>query len=202
MHTIGVGSVEGRPVFMDATTDSYFTVDPGLEAEVEQVLESGGVVQPGELLHTALGLSHGPARIVRPEFAWPTASLLDQPAMPQVRLTDVLKAGSLLVSMRRRLRSRPIHSLLGEVFAHQPIGKGELIDGSSRFLAARRFVPIRRNCLLDSLSLLRWLGAPRVSILFGVKLDPFAAHCWVQAGPMILNDLTENVAAFTVVRVV
>ncbi len=102
--------------------------------------------------------------------------------------------------MQRLLRSRPIDSLLAQGPAHQPIRDRQLIDLASRFLAARKLVPIKRNCLLDSLSLVRWLGGGR--ILFGVKLHPFAAHCWVQSGALILNDLTENVAAFTVVRVV
>jgi hypothetical protein len=115
-------------------------------------------------------------------------------------LDDVVSVALLLFRMRRLLRSRPIHSLLAEGFAHEPIKGRPLIDLASRFLAARRLVPIRRNCLLDSLSLVRWLGGGR--ILFGVKLNPFAAHCWVQSEALILNDLIENVAAFTVVRVV
>jgi hypothetical protein len=33
--------------------------------------------------------------------------------------------------------------------------------------------------------------------VIGVKLNPFAAHCWLQVGDVVLNDLPERVAAFT-----
>lgn len=200
MRTIGIGSVEGRSIFMDASTDSYFSIDPALEGDIKAILESGGIVKAADQLGLAFGLADEPARIVRPDYATPTASLLEKRASTQARLGDVVTVASLLLRMRRLLRSQPIHSLLAEGFANDPFKDRQLIDLASRFLAARRLVPIRRNCLLDSLSLVRWLGGGR--ILFGVKLNPFAAHCWVQSGPVILNDLTENVAAFTVVRVV
>ena len=200
MRTIGLGSVEGRSIFMDTNSDSYFCIDPALEVDVEAILENGGVIKAADRLRFALGLADEPARIVRADFITPTASLLEKPDASRARVGDVFNAASLLLRTRRLLRSRPIHSLLTVGFAQEPIGDRDLIDLALRFLAARRLVPINRNCLLDSLSLVRWLGGGR--LLFGVKLNPFAAHCWVQSGALILNDLTENVAAFTVVRVV
>ena len=43
-------------------------------------------------------------------------------------------------------------------------------------------------------SLLRRLGPHRsgVALLFGAKLDPFAAHCWVQSSDLVLNDRIET----------
>ena len=199
MRTIGIGSVEGRSIFMDTSTDSYFTIDPALEGDIEAMLEGGGIVQADDPLRSALGLTDEPARIVLPHYTTPRASLLEN-RHSHARLGDVVSVASQLFRMQCLLRSRPIDSLLAQGPAHQPIRDRQLIDLASRFLAARKLVPIKRNCLLDSLSLVRWLGAGR--ILFGVKLHPFAAHCWVQSGALILNDLTENVAAFTVVRVV
>jgi hypothetical protein len=65
-------------------------------------------------------------------------------------------------------------------------------------------VPAGTNCLLDSLALLRWLGPARdgACLVFGVKLDPFAAHCWLQTDAMLLNDRTEHVRRFEPVRVI
>jgi hypothetical protein len=200
MRTIGIGSVEGRSIFMDTSTDSYFTIDPALEGDIEAMLEGGGLVQADDPLRSALGLTDEPARIVAPDYTIPTTSLLEKRHASHARLGDMVSVASLLFRMQRLLRLRPIHSLLAQGLAHEPIRDRQLIDLASRFLAARKLVPIKRNCLLDSLSLVRWLGGGQ--ILFGVKLHPFAAHCWVQSGALILNDLTENVAAFTVVRVV
>jgi hypothetical protein len=73
-----------------------------------------------------------------------------------------------------------------------------------RFISARRLVPVKPNCLLDSVALLRWLGdaAASASLVFGVKLAPFAAHCWVQSDTALLDDVSDNVARFVPVRVI
>jgi hypothetical protein len=70
---------------------------------------------------------------------------------------------------------------------------------ASRFRRARAWVPIKPSCLQDSLALHQWLGryGAGADLVMGVKLDPFAAHCWLQVGDIVLNDLPETVAAFT-----
>lgn len=56
----------------------------------------------------------------------------------------------------------------------------------------------RSQCLLDSLALMHFLGldglVPRWVV--GVRLAPFAAHSWVQCGPVVLNDQHEFVRQF------
>lgn len=39
------------------------------------------------------------------------------------------------------------------------------------------------------------------SLVFGVRASPFAAHCWVQHGTLILNDELERVRIFTPILV-
>jgi hypothetical protein len=67
------------------------------------------------------------------------------------------------------------------------------------FEQARRFSPIKRNCLLDSLALARWLASAGhgCRIIFGVAATPFAAHCWLQDEQTILNDHYDRVSRFT-----
>ena len=74
---------------------------------------------------------------------------------------------------------------------------------AKRFLAVRRLVPVRPNCLLDSLALVRFLRARSASadLVFGVKLEPFGAHCWVQSDDTILNDSIDTASDFTPVLV-
>jgi hypothetical protein len=73
-----------------------------------------------------------------------------------------------------------------------------------RFLQARRLLPFAPNCLRDSLALMEFMAkaGSQATLVFGVKLDPFAAHCWVQSGDMLLNDILDRVERFTPVRIV
>ena len=68
----------------------------------------------------------------------------------------------------------------------------------------RRYVPLARNCLLDSLAQYRWLARNgiRCRLVFGVTGAPFAAHCWLQADEAILNDTYEHVSRFTPIMVI
>ncbi len=63
----------------------------------------------------------------------------------------------------------------------------------------RPFYAAGYDCLPDSLRLIHFLA--RFGIfpdwVFGVIADPFEAHCWVQAGSVVLNDRVERVSAFT-----
>jgi hypothetical protein len=39
-------------------------------------------------------------------------------------------------------------------------------------------------------------------LVFAAKLDPFAAHCWLQSGEVLLNDRLDRIESFTPVCVV
>jgi hypothetical protein len=59
-------------------------------------------------------------------------------------------------------------------------------------------------CLFDSLALVRFLRSHHVNATWtiGVTARPFAAHCWVQYGDLVLNDTLEHVQCFTPILVV
>ncbi|ANO50071.1 lasso peptide biosynthesis B2 protein [Woeseia oceani] len=54
-------------------------------------------------------------------------------------------------------------------------------------------------CRFDSLALIEFLAHYRhfPEWVFGVTGEPFAAHCWVQEGNMVLNDTVDFVRRFT-----
>jgi Transglutaminase-like superfamily len=61
------------------------------------------------------------------------------------------------------------------------------------------FYTAKGNCLRDALILATYLkhnGSP-TSFTIGVRLHPFEAHAWVQAGPIVLNDTLESIQAYT-----
>jgi hypothetical protein len=67
------------------------------------------------------------------------------------------------------------------------------------FLRHRRLVPMPYSCLFDSLALLEFLAINGLfpSWVFGVRMNPFAAHCWLQEGRTVLNDTADAVRNYT-----
>lgn len=75
---------------------------------------------------------------------------------------------------------------------------------AGRFAAARRMIPIASSCLPDSLALIDFLakrGHP-ARLVFGVRREPFAAHCWVQTESCLLNETVDIASGFTPICVV
>jgi hypothetical protein len=72
------------------------------------------------------------------------------------------------------------------------------------FERLRLFYPRSYLCLFDSLALIHFLARFDVypDWVFGVNADPFEAHCWVQAGNVVLNDTVARVSGFTPIMVV
>lgn len=206
---LSFGLVDGRPVFMDAGEDSYFLLEAEHEEEFLDLLDpSAQRRQVSAGLRAALNLPAEPKTLTPVRPPPPERSLLDVGAR-KARLTDVVKLWRILHRVRRSLKQRPIESLLFELRAIDPADSDrpsadQLTAGAIAFGAARKAVPIAPNCLSDSLALLVWLGPARsaATLVFGVKLDPFAAHCWVQAGAMLLNDRVDEIARFQAVRTV
>jgi hypothetical protein len=66
------------------------------------------------------------------------------------------------------------------------------------------FFTVHGACLLDSLALLNFLARYRVfpEWVFGVKTDPFLAHCWIQHGDVVFNDFPDYVRGFTPILVI
>ena len=69
---------------------------------------------------------------------------------------------------------------------------------ASTFNHLRPLFPKSYVCLFDSLALLEFLAPDRLqpSWVFGVKLNPFGAHCWLQQGTIVINDGVEYVRRF------
>ncbi len=90
---------------------------------------------------------------------------------------------------RRRSHDRPDSAL----------DTGRAVRLAGIFAALRLFYARPLVCTLDSLALLEFLAMHRIypHWIFGVRADPFHAHCWVQLGDTLLNDRIERVARLT-----
>jgi hypothetical protein len=78
-----------------------------------------------------------------------------------------------------------------------------LSDLVHTFLSLRPLYPREYLCLFDSLCLVHFLAqfGHFPQWIFGVKLEPFGAHCWVQSGDVVLNDTVEVIGQYTPILV-
>jgi hypothetical protein len=67
------------------------------------------------------------------------------------------------------------------------------------FILRPNFFSAKDACLRDSLTFVEFLARYDIypTWVFGVKMEPFAAHSWVQLECMVLNDFIPVVARFT-----
>lgn len=129
------------------------------------------------------------------------------PTSPAV--ASVLAAIATILSMRLQLRAFSLDRLLQKVQRtnrncpeRKPGRKlGDLIGA---FECAERLTVERDRCLLRSLALQSFLARyGHVSALvFGVRLHPFRAHCWLQQDATVLNDTIEVIGSFQALRTV
>ena len=174
--------VAGRPLFIDLGADLYFMV----EAEEEEAAVAAACM----------------ARTSRP-----SSSIFDHELGGRPALSDVIGVSRLVLGIRRQRKRRKIVEILEKV-TNTRAGDRNSGHGAAalavRFARARLAVPAPRDCLTDSLALIAWLGGKGsdCELVFGAKLDPFAAHCWVQSGDLLLSDRLEEIDRFTPVGIV
>jgi len=112
------------------------------------------------------------------------------------------------------LKLRPIQSVVEAVRDRkarriaresQPADPARLRSLATAFARLRPlFYTLRAACLLDSLTLLHFLSIEGIhpDWVFGVKTEPFDAHCWVQYGEVLLNDIPDRVRQYSPILVV
>jgi hypothetical protein len=119
----------------------------------------------------------------------------DVPALTVQDLTATALAG---VSTAWRLAAqRPMHWLRPR--RGETPRPDEAVALARRFTEAQLHLPRLSRCLPRSLALLDFLArrACPAQLVFGVRTHPFEAHCWVQAGNIVLNDTLSRVGWYT-----
>ncbi|PPU42764.1 lasso peptide biosynthesis B2 protein [Xanthomonas arboricola] len=207
-----------RLVFLDVGNDRYFRLPQALEHSLLAYLahdpvsdlEIDDLVGRGLLVERAQATA-GPQLPVMPV----ARSAMEMPVTARrPQLLERLEVLALVLSTRLALKRSPLSRVLGSLSAGAQ-GRGmqqrslagleqRLTDAASVFRRARLWVPVEMRCLLDSVALARFLRRRQLDaqLVFGVALDPFSAHCWVQTGDLVLNDTVGNVHAHTPIRVV
>jgi len=215
--------VDGHLIFLDIAQDRYFRLTGSLEEAMRRFRAHEGVASTLlEHLATARILveaSDFEARAAIANIQRPTRSAIEQPtaiAGHRLSVAIIFEVMAIIWSTRRQLKTRTLKTNLDEASTYRDRKAGafgaatsaacedDLLQANWQFARARRYVPIEPICLLDSLSLLRFLSLRGLSanIVFGVTSEPFAAHCWVQADDIVLNETLSDAHAHTPIRVV
>ncbi|MBL8650248.1 MAG: lasso peptide biosynthesis B2 protein [Sphingopyxis sp.] len=208
-HHISFTFAGGGAVLLDLERDRYLMLR-GAEAAAMRAL---GSARAGTEDEEAIGrlvarqlIGQGPGPLVEP-IAAPV------PAVSALELAGPSERASAIEIGRYRLEASLGLRLagLGQTIARWrnllAASQVSAVDPDHRYAAAvargyasaRVHLPWRRLCVPDSLALARFLwrrGIPG-ELYFGVRLDPFAAHAWVQLGDMILSDNVNVVADYT-----
>lgn len=213
--------VDGQVIFLDTAHDRYFRLPESMKHAFTAFLEDGdgedveiGRLIGQNILVEATRVQHqrSPRSNSRPR----RSALEQHPAATSMEILALLEVLATVHATWRHLRKRRFKAIIDDVVAcrarrtepnaaySNPSTKPDIIKAAIQFNNARRYVPIETSCLLDSLSLLKFLSRRRLwaNLVFGVSINPFSAHCWVQADDMALNETVSDANVYTPIRVV
>ncbi len=210
--------VGGHLIFLDTAKDQYFRLDSTTERSLRDHLRDGAPLSSNLAPFVTSGFLTEQGDAAHPSsipIERPLASAIECSQSNDERLSTrtFIEVIWTVARMKRRLEKHQFKSVLeGELVyrrAHpsarastsRPL-EALAIQASNQFLTARRYVPIEPRCLLDSLCLLHFLSRRSLParVIFGVTLEPFAAHCWVQTGRVALNETLGIANAHTPIR--
>jgi hypothetical protein len=198
---IGLAAMDGdRVVLLDIRADRYRLLPPALSSALLNAPQ--GYPDAGEIeALEALGLrADGRGSPLWPIFPPIERSAFDMAPGATRRLSRFAMALELLW-IRDRLNRRGLAAMLAELRPPTPEDRPDeagLLRLASAFQDARRTIPVARNCLSDTMLFMKRAHRRGLScrMIFGVRLDPFVAHCWAQAGDLVLTDPVDRVTGF------
>lgn len=137
------------------------------------------------------------------QYALPRACMdldsFDHASLEEPRLRDWLRlVASIPIALWKLRSGRPVGWFPNDG-AQYPQAHFASIVAARRFRSMRPFVPGLARCLPHSLLLRSYLnlcGHPSMLVV-GVRIFPFEAHSWVQAGEVVLTDDLERTAAYS-----
>ena len=186
-----------RVVFLDIEADRYFCLPPKLnDAFLSSATENAND-------HAGAGIfsCRGAARTAD----IPTA--MDELA-PKKADVPIARAVGAQWLARMRLRRCDFSKVISHERSRQPSSRNRKCEEDlarlyGAFLKIAVWFGDTDQCLARSLAfrMLAFRLGHSPSLVLGVKLDPFVAHCWVQTGSRVENDTLDRVRIFTPILV-
>jgi hypothetical protein len=203
-----------RAVFLDLARDRYFML-PERSDPAYRAWAAGEAAEPSALdrlvsagiLVTGKDENEDPGR--RPATCLPARRDLASVASGRMPPGDVITAGFGQLHARLSLRRTPVAILLARIAAGCT---GRLVpdpDDSGLRRIATAFEALTKIFRAEDECLPRAIAARRMcdrrnlaaTLVLGVRLDPFSAHSWVQAGDAVIVGDLEQVRLFTPILV-
>lgn len=186
--------LDGFTIILDLTADEYIAVpqDPAAaDARPQEAAICLGTSVRQVRVTDALTAPNG-----RRDLTVPFGTM---PAAPSA--ADWLRLIRALPSALWSLHFGRPSTWIRDEDASFPQAESETIEAAMRFKSMRPFVPWLSRCLPHALLLRSYLriGGHRSMLVIGVRLFPFEAHSWVQAGDVVLTDDLDLVAAYSVI---
>jgi hypothetical protein len=141
-------------------------------------------------------------------------SMEEAPALGPAIVFRFLKAATvaaLILKMRSfeyavgRVRERNARSRDSAAGSAQEVDVSRIHQLVAVFATLRPFFfTAKDQCLFDALALSEFLAGFGIhpQWIFAVQARPFAAHCWLQQGDIVLNDTVEHVRRYAPIMVV
>jgi hypothetical protein len=204
-------------VFLDLKQDDYSMVVGATADALRALIDAAATIDSPELreLENAGILTRDSAAgrpIVTTEAVIALEPLLDlDTAAVCVRPLDYWNFISACTTAKLRLRWQRIERTVGAVAKRKARHSSRQWPDVERarhltavFQQLRGLFPAARLCLFDSLALLEFLARYDIfpTWVFGVRLEPWGAHCWIQHGPFSFNEDVERTASYTPIMAV
>jgi hypothetical protein len=208
-------------VFLDLRRDKYIGLDADQLPRLKAILTGHSRAEPGatdlarELvteglltLNVAQGRAPLPAAVERAHALLLNDSIEDD--APELRFHHVVNFAIAYVAATISLRlgvDRAVHRVRRRR-QRNPLRRFDFARAQTLVRIFRQLRPLvlvaEDRCLFHSMMLIEFLARYRISStwVFGVKLNPFMAHCWVQQENFVLNGRPEFVGSFTPIMVV
>lgn len=208
LYACGAGD---RIILLDAIEGRYFSAPEHSESIFGRVLR--GVDIAAEDTSVVLGLiSRGWLIETSSDFTPPNA-----PIRPSHELAiDTAAKGKLtsflLVCLAQQRANRLVRHRTFATVRHMvesargkrqgaslPAAKPVITNIARAFAASEFLFPHSGRCLARSLAFMTLCHRTAFypSLVFGVRTNPFLAHCWIEADGCVLNDTLEEVGTFS-----
>lgn len=207
-----------RAIFLDVAADRYFTLPKSADGAFQRLVQGSPMgagdqealetlVEKGVLfpdVHATIGL---------PDFAVPRALHDIFPTgKSQAGAAALFTAVRMQIAASRMLRARGFAEIIAHLRASKPAAlavecsthQPEIDRIAAAFRRTRFLFRPADRCLPRAIGFA--LCAYRVQaspmLVFGVRTNPFVAHCWLQSGDRIIHDDSGQATLFTPIMVV
>jgi hypothetical protein len=201
--------LDGGFVFLDRKADRYLFLGGAFAETFDRIASQAATVAADTRRRDSLiaaGILEGApeARVAVCVSVSPRESLLDRlPA--RIGMGKRLAAAARVEGSRCALRLLGLNRTLAAIesrkgrLVEKPVSHEVIASVVAPFAAPGWFRKADGECLRRSIGLIHALTSQGIpaTLVMGVKLRPFAAHCWVQNDLLLLNERYDRVRDFT-----